>query len=242
MTVGMCRECSFGGSGGENGIDCSVRVRVRENAETERLRRCLCGVSRRRSLLPQALRAVSSNSSNPPPIRPSRQAPSGKALALKRRAKATPPIRAHSAAGVSVRIHPGNLIPSHVYRLLPSHHSAPSSMLHAAPMCVSQATSYQISIPAALFIIDHLPCLSSIITISPFPFYHSNLQCHAISPPPLGMVRPIFCPQLAEQVRYRPPFSFKPQTHHPEPAVRTAAPATGDEHSTCTALRNLPVP
>ena len=110
MTVGMCRECSFGGSGGENGIDCSVRVRVRENAETERLRRCLCGVSRRRSLLPQALRAVSSNSSNPPPIRPSRQAPSGKALALKRRAKATPPIRAHSAAGVSVKTHPGNLV------------------------------------------------------------------------------------------------------------------------------------
>jgi hypothetical protein len=80
-------------------------------------------------------------------------------------------------------------------------------------MCVLQATSYQISIPAALFIIDHLPCLSVFHRL-PFPLLCTTPTCHAISPT-FGTV----CPLLADQlIAHRFPSSPKLTTPSPRSA------------------------
>jgi hypothetical protein len=165
--------------------------------------------------------AVSSHSSRSPPIRPSRQATS--CLTIPPTASRRISTPAHFQSG-------------HVHRLLPY-----TTRLHLPCLQLPRSVSYKLHHTKSPFL---LLCLLLIIypvrlsTIaSLFPFYHSNLPCHAISPTS-GTV----CPPLADQLiaRRRFPSSPKLTTPSPRSARLRRLQLTSDEHSTSQSSNPVP--
>jgi hypothetical protein len=147
----------------------SERVRDGDGGNAERVRRrCLCGVSRRRSLL--HAKVDSANSPCPAGLKPCPETPAQ--VHLRQSAPiplpayrwiSTPVARKSSLA--SGHVSTGSFHPQHTRLHLPFPCTPCTPDLR-----VSHATSYQISIRPALFIIDNnLPCLSLSVFNYPRP-------------------------------------------------------------------------
>jgi hypothetical protein len=162
---------------------------------------------------------------------PTRHAQLGKALALKRRPKPTSanPSPFRSVAGVSVQ-DPPRSTQAHLHQVtcIGSFHNALGSIYLPMNAGLSDLCLASYIIPnfhPTCFVVHRSSTLSALLS-PPSPSPSTTPTCHdmiAISTQ-LFLARPIFCPQLAEQVIARR-FPSSPKLTTSKPAVRTAAPA-----------------